>query len=127
MLRYLMLASALTALCLAAACGPGPRGTRSIEENFLGGGVSNQMITYGDKLYYEGRLPEAHAAYLQAENQAHTSTVRKKAATAASGWNSLSRPMKTASPRRFPNKSRKPWCLRMINPRLRSRLRPPPW
>lgn len=79
MTRYMVLAGLIAGLVLSAACGPGPAGIRAFEEQFLDEGVAPRMIEHGDKLYMEGRLPESHAAYLQAENQAFTYKLRKKA------------------------------------------------
>ncbi len=78
--RYICLTSAVLAvLVICVACGPGPTSLRVMEERLFDEGVAPRMISYGDKLYYEGRLAGAHSAYLQAENQAYTDVMRKKA------------------------------------------------
>ncbi len=66
----------LAATLLAAGCGPELLGTRSIEERFLNMGYANRSMAYGDYLAKEGRLPEALAAYRDAENSAYTSPLR---------------------------------------------------
>lgn len=66
----------LAAVLLAAGCGPELMGTRSIEERFLNMGYANRSMAYGDYLAEEGRLPEALAAYRDAETTAYTEPLR---------------------------------------------------
>ena len=67
-------------LCLLAlllsGCGVTPLNTRAIEERLLDEGYANRMYNYGNYLYNLGRFPEAHTAYLSAENSAYTSALR---------------------------------------------------
>jgi hypothetical protein len=71
----------LTALCTLlllalAGCGTTPINTRAFEERVLDDSYANRMYDYGNDLYAQGRFPEAHAAYLSAENTAYTRALR---------------------------------------------------
>jgi len=71
-----LLALCALALLASAACGVTPLNTRAIEERVLDDSYANRMYNYGNTLYAQGRFPEAHAAYLSAENTAYTRALR---------------------------------------------------
>jgi hypothetical protein len=71
----LILAMALL-LAGLVGCGPNSAGLRAISERFLDEGHANRMIRYGDNLYKQGKIREAYAAFLQAENLSYTSALR---------------------------------------------------
>jgi len=77
--RHMTIGLALAALFLPAACGTKPLSTRATEERFLGQGYANRMYNYGEQLYLQGRFPEAHAAFLAAEQNAYTYSLRDSA------------------------------------------------
>lgn len=70
----------VASLC-AASCGTTPINTRAFEERVLDEGYANQMYNYGNTLYFQGRFPEAHAAYLSAEGSAYTRALRDASRT----------------------------------------------
>ncbi len=61
---------------MVSACGVTALNTRAIEERVLDEGYANRMYNYGNYLYGLGRFPEAHAAYLSAENTAYSRALR---------------------------------------------------
>ena len=126
-LRYILLPClAAVLLAVLAACGPGSTSTRAFEEKYLDMGIAPRMMAHGDKLYYEGRLREAHAAYLQAENQAYTADMRKVARDRRIYVEQLIAAYEQGKPAPLPNQQMPPKEEKKEPPKPEPVI-PPPW
>lgn len=82
MFSRIILGAFVVLLAAVSGCGNSgttPMNTRAIEEKYLGMGDSVRMYEYGETLLADGRYREAYAAFLSAEQNAYTTTLRDAA------------------------------------------------
>ena len=75
---YILVLGMLALALGLSGCGTGSAGLRAASERLFDEGHANRMIRYGDELYKRGKIREAYAAFLQAENLAYTSALRNQ-------------------------------------------------